>query len=273
MRSRPLSYADAVRLLGGAESPVIGVLNRVSGAAAAVVTVGSAGTVDFFAVRGELVHWGNAAATSLRERLTGVPDAVLPADSPIGRLLRRSAFVQTAHEMRELVYALAPVLRHVGGDLHWFAGSDIRTSHLRVLLELLVVPPEGQSSTRRWALYQSAFVMAASSAYRHRILVQLAVETPRFAASELLNIFPFVRGFDTADDMKPLADVIASVATRPDLALAEELLRVLRASHSSSDLLRLIPVRDQLARAFARRGLPVQTCAELIDRSDPHAQV
>jgi hypothetical protein len=197
-----------------------------------------------------------------------MPDAVLPADSPIGRLLRRSAFVQTAHEMRELVYALAPVVRQVGGDLRWFADNDIRTSHLAVLLELLVVPPEGESSTRRWTLYQSALTMAPHPAYRHRIVAQLAIETPKFAASELINIFAFLREFDTLVDIGPLSDVIASVAARPDPLLAHEILQILRENHPSADLLHMPHVRDQLFRAFARHGLPEAAGADLIDRAD-----
>jgi predicted kinase len=72
MRSRPLSYADAARLLGGADSPVVRALGAASGVAAAAVTVGSLGGNDFFALRGELIAWGNAAVTGLRERITGV---------------------------------------------------------------------------------------------------------------------------------------------------------------------------------------------------------
>jgi hypothetical protein len=72
MRSRPLSYADAARLLGVADSPVIKVLAAASGAAAAAITVGSLAGSDVFALRAELIAWGNAAVKGLRERVTGV---------------------------------------------------------------------------------------------------------------------------------------------------------------------------------------------------------
>lgn len=72
MRSRPLGYADAARLLGGTDNAVIKVLGTASGAAAAAVTVGTLGANDFFALRGELITWGNTVATGLRERVTGV---------------------------------------------------------------------------------------------------------------------------------------------------------------------------------------------------------
>jgi len=72
MRSRPLGYADAARLLGGADNAVIKALGAASGTAAAAVTVGTLGANDFFALRGALITWGNAAVAGLRERVTGV---------------------------------------------------------------------------------------------------------------------------------------------------------------------------------------------------------
>jgi predicted kinase len=47
-------------------------LAAASGAAAAAITVGSLGGNDIFALRGELVAWGNAAVNGLRERVTGI---------------------------------------------------------------------------------------------------------------------------------------------------------------------------------------------------------
>jgi hypothetical protein len=72
MASRPLSYADAARLLGVDNNPVMKILSGVSGATTAAVTVGTLADVDFFALRGELIRWGNAAVSNLRERMTGV---------------------------------------------------------------------------------------------------------------------------------------------------------------------------------------------------------
>lgn len=72
MRSRPLTYADAARLLGAAEDPIVKILGAVSGAAAAVVTMGTLANHDFLGLRGELIRWGNAAVTGLRERMNGV---------------------------------------------------------------------------------------------------------------------------------------------------------------------------------------------------------
>ncbi|MEV4755821.1 hypothetical protein AB0J86_12015 [Micromonospora sp. NPDC049559] len=67
-----LSYADAVKLLGAGESRTMALFDRVSGLAAAGVTVASAGTVDFFALRDELSRWGNQTLRGIGERLTGI---------------------------------------------------------------------------------------------------------------------------------------------------------------------------------------------------------
>jgi hypothetical protein len=72
VQPRRLSYADAVRLLAGRDSEVVEWLGRAAGVPAAAATIASLGTVDFFALRGELVEWGHAAVSGLRERLTGV---------------------------------------------------------------------------------------------------------------------------------------------------------------------------------------------------------
>src|SRR4051794_24560191 len=72
MRYRPLTYADAARLLGAAEDPVVKILGAVSGVGAAVLTLHSLGGRDIFALRGQLIEWGNAAVTGLRERMNGV---------------------------------------------------------------------------------------------------------------------------------------------------------------------------------------------------------
>lgn len=71
MRARGLSFADAVALLGG-DSPGVGRLGRLAGLGAGAVTVASLGTVDFFALRGEAVRWGNSAVRGWREKVRGL---------------------------------------------------------------------------------------------------------------------------------------------------------------------------------------------------------
>ncbi|WP_051571114.1 NACHT domain-containing protein [Cryptosporangium arvum] len=72
MRRRTLTYADAVRLIGEPESPAVTALGHLAGAGAGVVTAASVGTIDFFALRDQLVRWGHTAVTGLRERLGGL---------------------------------------------------------------------------------------------------------------------------------------------------------------------------------------------------------
>ncbi|GAA2503423.1 NACHT domain-containing protein [Winogradskya humida] len=72
MRTRSLTYADALRLLGKDENEAVAALSRLTGVTAGVVTVASAGTVDFFALRGELVKWGHDTVRGLRDRASGI---------------------------------------------------------------------------------------------------------------------------------------------------------------------------------------------------------
>ena len=60
---RGLTYADAVRLLGGGDSPFISLLGRVAGAGSAAVSVATLGSVDLLAVRNEVATPGCAAPT------------------------------------------------------------------------------------------------------------------------------------------------------------------------------------------------------------------
>lgn len=71
MRSRGLSFADAVRLLDG-DSELVGRLGSAAGVAAGTVTVASLGTVDFFALRDQVVRWGNAAVRQWRDSVRGL---------------------------------------------------------------------------------------------------------------------------------------------------------------------------------------------------------
>ncbi|MFF5296487.1 NACHT domain-containing protein [Paractinoplanes globisporus] len=71
MRSRGLSFADAVRLLDG-DAELVTRAGSAAGAAAGVVTVASAGTVDFFALRDQVVSWGHAAVRAWRNKVRGL---------------------------------------------------------------------------------------------------------------------------------------------------------------------------------------------------------
>jgi hypothetical protein len=70
MRSKGLSFADAVRLLDG-DSEMVDRLGGAAGVAAGAVTVASLGTVDFFALRDQVVRWGHAAVRKWRDSVRG----------------------------------------------------------------------------------------------------------------------------------------------------------------------------------------------------------
>jgi predicted kinase len=87
MRSRGLSFADAVKLLDG-DSPLVARLGQVAGAGAGAVTIGSAGTIDFFALRDQMVSWGQGAVKAWRDKVEGLgrfdrTDKLLAAHSVI----------------------------------------------------------------------------------------------------------------------------------------------------------------------------------------------
>lgn len=69
MRSRRLTYADAVQLLDGSQSPIVRAVGRAVGISATAATFGVA---DFFGLRDDLVTWGQGIAGGLRERLLGL---------------------------------------------------------------------------------------------------------------------------------------------------------------------------------------------------------
>jgi NACHT conflict system protein len=71
VRSRGLSFADAVKLLGG-DSQAVNRLGDLAGVAAGAVTVASAGTVDFFALRDQLVKWGQSTVRAWHDKVQGL---------------------------------------------------------------------------------------------------------------------------------------------------------------------------------------------------------
>jgi predicted kinase len=71
VRSRGLSFADAVKLLDG-DSELVDRLGQIAGVGAAAVTVGSGGTIDFFALRDQVVSWGRSAVRAWRDKVQGL---------------------------------------------------------------------------------------------------------------------------------------------------------------------------------------------------------
>lgn len=67
-----MSYADALRLLGAGDPAALRFLNRLGGVAAAGTMIATATAVDLFSLRDELISWGNAAVTAVRDKISGV---------------------------------------------------------------------------------------------------------------------------------------------------------------------------------------------------------
>jgi hypothetical protein len=108
----------------------------------------------------ESLPWpANERPTNHMNALT--PDVRVDSESTVGRSLRRSAFVQTAHDVREHLYALIPYWKTYG-DTTVMIDEDINDreimiSNAGVLLELLL-QPAGTANRRsdRSALYRNA---------------------------------------------------------------------------------------------------------------------
>jgi hypothetical protein len=78
MRSQ-LSYADAVRLLGGSGSPVVAALDRLTGGLLLAATGGGSElAVSLFDAKGELARLSGQLVSGLAERLSGL--GPLPAN-------------------------------------------------------------------------------------------------------------------------------------------------------------------------------------------------
>jgi hypothetical protein len=78
-------------------------------------------------------------------------DAILSAESTTGRNLRKSAFVQTGFDTRELIHALIPFWRRFG-DIIFDPAETIMNSEVRLLLGMVLVDsPEAAEQPERFA--------------------------------------------------------------------------------------------------------------------------
>jgi hypothetical protein len=67
-----LSYADAVRLLGAGESPIMSGIGRLAGEGATLANAVALGATDLLGLRDEIIKWGQQTARSVRERMIGL---------------------------------------------------------------------------------------------------------------------------------------------------------------------------------------------------------
>lgn len=71
-RVAPLSYSDALKILGADQSRILSVASRLAGVAAASGAIATAGGTDFFALRDEVISQGNTALRNLQDRISGL---------------------------------------------------------------------------------------------------------------------------------------------------------------------------------------------------------
>jgi hypothetical protein len=103
MRRKPLSYADAVVLLGG-KSKLVTALSKVAGAGLTVASVGSDTALSLFDLKGEVERLGQDAAVTLRNKLMGL------------NRFDRSELLQAAHAVL-VVSAFFAALDDLSDDL------------------------------------------------------------------------------------------------------------------------------------------------------------
>jgi hypothetical protein len=185
-------------------------------------------------------------------------DAVVPAESTIGRSIRRSAFVQTAHEVREHLYSLAVYWRTIGDVAPVFRES-LRLSDADVLLRLLLTPADQQPVRQHLLLFRFALEAGSSPFYRHLVLRQLAEDAARLSVEDVLTLMSYLRPGDVVDNPEQMARLVAVAATRG------------RGDSRPVNLLVGLLIRggadpatfeDPLVRAFAGVGLPIPDWAK-----------
>ncbi|MFG1723121.1 NACHT domain-containing protein [Micromonospora chalcea] len=139
MAARKLAFVDAVRLLGG-ETDEAGWLSRLAGVTAGAVTIGTVGGVDLFALRDELVTWGNAVVGRIHERAYG-----------LGRFDRTQRLV-AAHSVI-VVTSFFEALDRVLGDL-----PELDPTHARLTRDEQVALTTKTSAAQSYSEMVSALV-------------------------------------------------------------------------------------------------------------------
>src|SRR4051812_48403414 len=102
MRSRfpyasDLNYIDALKVLGQHDHVAVGLADRLAGAAAAAF-VASAGQLDAFSLRAEIIGWGRGASNRIGELVLGATGA--PVASGFVRPRRSSSLPRSSSRLR-----------------------------------------------------------------------------------------------------------------------------------------------------------------------------
>jgi len=128
------------------------------------------------------------------------PDVSVAADSRIGRSLRRSAFVQTAHDVREYLYDLMPYWQGAGTPhLIPIDGQPFLISEAALFLRLLFSPPDAQPREQRAKQYRMAFAFTTLPRQRDLLIRQFLDEAPGFSDADLQNTVTTIPAEDLLD--------------------------------------------------------------------------
>ncbi|WIX92592.1 NACHT domain-containing protein [Amycolatopsis sp. DG1A-15b] len=151
-------------------------------------------------------------------------DVSVPSDTAVGRALRRSAFVQTAHEVREHLYALLPYWR-ICGDSNVWIDDHMLVSNAGSLFDVLLDVPQSKYDTiDRKLLYSAA--MRYGNKEQHRLLIaQMVRDSIYFEEEDLAAVLEVIqRGAavdrSTAQAISILNRMTAGALTRGEIAIA-----------------------------------------------------
>jgi hypothetical protein len=177
------------------------------------------------------------------------PDVLVRADSRMGRSLRRSAFVQTAHDVREVLYDLMPYWEHVGTPrLHRTDDEPFLVSEAALFLRLLLEPADAQPADARARQYTWAFKLIQLPRQRDLLIRQLLDDAPGFSSAGLRGIFQTLFTNDI----------------QRNYAAFEEMLTALSAREGGRDLVGTLllvadedPHEERMARLYQRLGITV----------------
>jgi hypothetical protein len=157
------------------------------------------------------------------------PDVSVRAESRMGRSLRRSAFVQTAHEVRECLYDLMPYWQHAGTpSLHQIDDEPFLVSEAALLLQLLLSPMQAQSRDLRAKQHAWALMLTRLPRQRDLLVRQLAEDAPGLSAANLRDIFPAVAAADVDRNYPVFVQLLTAVRDGGGVELASTLVRLIK---------------------------------------------
>jgi hypothetical protein len=196
-RKGPLTYEDALLLLGVGRSGAVEVLSKVTGLAAAATMIATVGALDLFAVRDELVSWGNLIAGSMRERLSGASQ------------LDRTERIEAAHA----VLVVTAFYEALGEQLLGGAGFDLRMLAL-TKAEQAAITTGGRPRDGYPAVVRSLIRAPIPLPTPYQPYEVILRELQRFYEGAARAVSAFLLGFAVFDRDQRLADAMKAAMQR-----------------------------------------------------------